>query len=81
MLRTVVLAPLALVFLAFGTFMMVVTYHQDNLIVFLALFFSSSLIVLLSLACLAGIIFRTIRPLGPEGSEASGADPDGDDLP
>ncbi len=56
------LAPLALLFLFFGIFMLWITFYQDNPIVFLALFFSSSLIVLLSATCLVGLVWRILSP-------------------
>ena len=51
-----------LVFLAFGLVMLWTSYQQDHPIVFLALFFSSNLIVLLSAAGLVGLIWRLVRP-------------------
>lgn len=52
----------AMVFGAFGIFMLVTAYHQNNPIVFLALFFSSSLIILLSAALIVGLIWRFLSP-------------------
>ena len=60
--RLIFLAWLAAVFLIFGVFMMVTAYHQDHPGVFMALFFSSSLIILLSATLLLGLIWRIIHP-------------------
>ncbi|MBU2548812.1 MAG: hypothetical protein KKB20_10400 [Proteobacteria bacterium] len=57
-LRLAIPALLGLVFLGFGLLMMVTAYHQDHPGVFLALFFSSSLIILLSLAVVFGLVWR-----------------------
>ena len=54
-------AVLSVVFLGFGVFMLVTAYYQNHPVVFLALFFSSCLIVLFSLALLVGIFFRFRR--------------------
>jgi len=48
----------ACLFLAFGLYLMTVAYYQDHPTVFLALFFSASLIILLSAALLFGLIWR-----------------------
>lgn len=67
--KMILLAPLALLFLSFGIFMLWTAYYQENPIVFLALFFSSSLIVLLSATCLIGLVWRILRPLENEEDE------------
>ncbi|MEW5723843.1 MAG: hypothetical protein AB1896_12095 [Thermodesulfobacteriota bacterium] len=63
--RLIVLLPLALFFLAFGVVMLISSYHQDHPVAFLAMFFSSSLIVLLSLTCLVGLVWRAVTRKGP----------------
>ena len=69
LLRTIILVPAALVFLVFGTATMLLAYYQDHPAVFLALFFSSSLVILLSIACLVGVIWRAVVPLPPPNDE------------
>ncbi len=67
--RWFLLGPLALVFLVFGCCMLAVSYHQNHPTVFLALFFSSSLIILLSAAMLIGLACRFFWPLRPEAGK------------
>ena len=69
--RYVLLMPLAVLFLAFGVYMLIAAYYQDHPFVFLALFFSSSLIVLLSTAFLVGVIWR-IRTMRDPGEREDG---------
>ena len=56
---------LALFFLAFGVLMLIASYYQDHPVTFLALFFSSSLIVLISLAFLVGMVFQILHRSDP----------------
>lgn len=58
--KILVSISLAFVFLVFGLFMMVTAYYQDHPGVFLALFFSSSLIILISGALIFGLIWRAL---------------------
>ncbi|MDY6851097.1 MAG: hypothetical protein SV487_03340 [Thermodesulfobacteriota bacterium] len=55
-----VLISLAFVFLVFGLFMMVTAYYQEQPGVFLALFFSSSFIILISGALIFGLIWGAL---------------------
>ena len=59
-IKILILLPLSVVFLGFGVFMLITSYYQNNPAVFLALFFSSSLITLLSLTCLLGLVWRLV---------------------
>ncbi|MFH1135901.1 MAG: hypothetical protein V1816_07425 [Pseudomonadota bacterium] len=63
--RLWLLLPAATFFLCFGLGMLWIAYYQDNPIVFLALFFSSNLIILLSAACLVGLIWRLFGSTDP----------------
>ena len=65
MVKWIVLSLMAIVFLAFGILMLITSYYQNHPITFLALFFSSSLIVLTSLAFLVGMVFQILRPSKP----------------
>ncbi|MEW6266823.1 MAG: hypothetical protein AB1641_27425 [Thermodesulfobacteriota bacterium] len=56
--RLWLLTPALIFFLIFGIFMLLTAYHQNHPTVFLALFFSSSLIILLCLAGLVGLVWR-----------------------
>lgn len=58
--KILVLISLAFVFLVFGLFMMVTAYYQDQPSVFLALFFSSSFIILISGALIFGLIWGAL---------------------
>jgi len=55
---SLVSALAACFFLAFGLYLMTAAYYQNHPTVFLALFFSASLIILLSAALLVGLIWR-----------------------
>jgi len=57
-LNSLVLSLAACLFLAFGLYLMISAYYQTHPTVFLALFFSASLIILLSAALLLGLIWR-----------------------
>ncbi|MBF0527662.1 MAG: hypothetical protein HQK55_00040 [Deltaproteobacteria bacterium] len=57
------LAAAAVIFLVFGVLMLVTAYYQDHPFVFLALFYSSNFIILLSAAILVGLIWRACYPV------------------
>ena len=61
-LTQLVWTVLAAVFLAFGVFLLITAYYQNHPVVFLALFFSSCLIILLSLVVFVGVFFKFRRP-------------------
>lgn len=63
MIKNSILLFFSIIFLIFGSGMLYTAYFQDHPFVFLALFFSSSLIVLLSLTCIVGVIWRIRRPM------------------
>ena len=63
---------LSVIFLIFGLLMLGAAYYQNHPVVFLALFFSSCLVILFSLVALVGIFFRFRRPA--EGDPACPGD-------
>ena len=72
--RSIFLAAAGLIFLAFGVLMLITSYAQDHPGVFLALFFSSSLIILISLACLAGLAWRFFGPRPQDDQDSISTD-------
>lgn len=56
--KLLILSPIALVFLIFGVYLLVASFYQDHPATFMALFFSSSLIILISVVCIVGMLFR-----------------------
>ena len=65
MAKRIILSLLALFFLAFGVLMLITSYYQEHPVTFLALFFSSSLIVLTCLAFLVGMVFQIFHRSDP----------------
>ena len=61
-IRLILLSPFALVFLVLGVYMLVTSFYQDHPGAFMALFFSSSLIILISAVCLVGLFFH-LKPV------------------
>ena len=64
--KLIIPVGLGLLFLAFGLYLLVISYYQEDPFLFLALFFSSSFIVLISGAIVIGLIWRAVTTRGEE---------------
>ncbi|WP_028321422.1 hypothetical protein [Desulfatiglans anilini] len=60
-LRQGVMALAALFFLLFGVYVLIAAYHLNDPFSFVMTFFASNLMILISLALLAGFVFQMFK--------------------
>jgi energy-coupling factor transporter transmembrane protein EcfT len=66
------LVMLAVAFLIFGIYILIISYHIENPLIFLPTFFSSSLMILVCLSLIAGLTVKAYTRLKKNKGNAVG---------